>query len=89
VAISHTVAFPVSSNAALIVCAIARTQSDASITRWRGSRSAHTPPKRTKRINGTVCAASTMPRSVTDPVRSSTANASATGTSRSPIAEMA
>ncbi len=49
-----------------------------------GSRSAHTPPSRTNATNGTVCAASTTPRSVTEPVRSNTANASATGTSRSP-----
>src|SRR4051812_22330412 len=63
--------------------------SEASMTIWRGSRSAHTPPASTKATSGIVCAASTTPSAVGP--RSSvlmTANAKATGTSPSPSVEV-
>ena len=54
-----------------------RTRSEISITHCRGRRSAHTPPTSRKSTSGTRPAATTMPRSVFDPI-SSTAKASAT-----------
>jgi len=66
--------------------AAARRPSQTSMTPRRGRRSAHTPPTRTKSTRATVNEASTSPRSPADPSRSdSTAKASATGTSASPI----
>ena len=53
--------------------------------RWRGSRSAHTPPNSSSATSGTDCAASTSPRSVAEPVRWVTNSAIATTTTRSPI----
>ena len=52
--------------------------------RWRGSRSAHTPPNSSSATSGSVCAASTSPRSVGEPVRCVMNSASATTTTRSP-----
>jgi hypothetical protein len=86
---SQTRADPLSSRAALAPWVTARTQSDASITRWRARRSAQTPPSSTNTTSGTVWAASTMPRSLTEPVSSRTANARATGTRRLPTEEIA
>src|SRR5262249_42793757 len=50
---------------------------DATITRFRGSRSAQMPPSSRKTTTGSVRAASTKPRSAFESVRSSTAKASA------------
>src|SRR3954452_16548390 len=63
--------------------------SEPSITRGRGSRSAHTPPTSRNRTTGTIRAARTRPRSDADPVRSSTANEIATGRRPSPRYDVA
>src|SRR5262245_9491369 len=72
-------AFPVSSSSAVTACAEPVSTSEATITRFRGSRSAQTPPTSMKTSCGTIRAASTSPRSDAEPVRSRTANAIATG----------
>ena len=53
----------------------------------RGSLSAHTPPTSASSTSGMAWQASTMPRSVPEPVRSSTAKVSATGVMPSPNTE--
>ncbi len=53
--------------------------------RWRGSRSAHTPPNSSSAMSGTVCAASTSPRSVAEPVSCVTYSAIATTITWSPM----
>ena len=70
-------------------CVPARTRSAAIITSWRGRRSDQTPPTRMKITRAPNIAAKTSPRSAAEPVRSSTANVSASGTSASPSAEIA
>ena len=59
---------PVKINAASSACIVARIRSVATITRWRGSRSAHTPPSSRQPTNGIACAASTIPTSVGVPI---------------------
>ena len=54
------------------------TTFETTITRWRGSRSAQMPPTSRKSTCGRERAARTKPRSAFEPVRSRTANASAT-----------
>lgn len=49
----------------------------ATITRWRGSRSAMAPPMSRKRTSGSVRAAAISPTSPTDPPASMTAKAAA------------
>src|SRR3954453_6088656 len=66
-----------------------RPMSQTSITRRRGSRSAHTPPTSRNRTTGTIRAARTRPRSDAHPVRSSTPNEIATGRSPSPRYDVA
>src|SRR5215213_3051445 len=60
---------------------------EPTITRWRGSRSAKTPPKSTSSSCGIQPAARTRPRSVAECVRSSTAKASAIGATAVPRRE--
>jgi hypothetical protein len=83
----HVSPFPVMSSVETTACAPARTRSQATITRCRGSRSDHTPPASVRSTRGTENAANTMPRSAAVPPTSSTAKASATPTSASPIAD--
>ena len=80
-------AVPVSSNTAAVICTAARTRSLVIMRAARGSLSAHTPPTSASRTSGMLWAASTSPRSVPEPVRSSTANVSATGVMPSPNTE--
>jgi len=54
-------------------------ESDDSITRRRGRRSATTPPISSVEICASVQQAKAIPTSVADPVRSRTANATAIG----------
>src|SRR5439155_21060474 len=54
----------------------------------RGSRSAQTPPARKSSTWPRIRAKRTNPRSETEPVRSRTANAIATGTKKSPTVEI-
>ena len=68
------------------VCSAPRTRSVPIMTRWRGSRSAHTPPISSSPTNGMPCAASTMPTSVGVPI-SLTYSASTTSTRLSPVTE--
>src|SRR5688500_3425282 len=75
----QTCAVPVSKRIASAPWAAAPTRSAATMTTWRGTRSAQTPPTTRKRICGRKLAASTSPRSDGDPVRSTTAKARATG----------
>ena len=67
-----------------MICTAARTRSLASMSRARGSLSAHTPPTSASSTSGMAWQASTMPRSVPEPVRSSTAKVRATGVMPSP-----
>jgi hypothetical protein len=82
-------ASPATSSAAIAPWLAKRTASAPTMTPRRGRRSPTTPPTSRKATSGTVRAASTMPRSEADPVSSSTANASATGTIPSPTSEIA
>jgi hypothetical protein len=59
---------PVKMSAASSACRPPRTRSVTTMTRWRGSRSAHTPPTSTKATSGNVAAASTIPTSVGEPM---------------------
>jgi hypothetical protein len=59
---------PVKISAASSACSAKRARSLAIITRWRGSRSATTPPSRTKPTSGSACAASTSPTSDGEPI---------------------
>src|SRR5919201_5002625 len=83
----QSLALPVRSNTAIAPCAAALIAFEPTITRCRGSRSAKTPPKRTSTSCGAQLAASTIPRSVVDPVRSRTAKASAIGATAVPSSE--
>ncbi len=83
---SQMVALWVSSSQAMTAWQAKRTTSETSITHWRGRRSAHTPPISRKATSGTRPAATTMPRSVVEPI-SSTAKASATVVIELPISE--
>ena len=80
-------AVPVSSSTAPVIWTAARTRSLAIMSAARGSLSAHTPPTSASRTSGMLWAASTSPRSVPEPVSSSTANVSATGVMPSPNTE--
>ena len=60
----HTCATPAISSAAVTSCRAERRKSATSMTRWRGSRSAHTPPISRNTASGTRLAASTRPMSV-------------------------
>ena len=75
---------PVMISAARAAWRAKRTRSVTTISRWRGTRSAQTPPISMNPTSGTAWAARTMPRSVGSPVRSMTNSASATVTIRSP-----
>jgi hypothetical protein len=59
---------PVKISAASTPCSPKRMRSVAIITRWRGRRSAHTPPSSRKATSGSVAAASTSPTSLGDPM---------------------
>ncbi len=85
----HTSATPAISIAAITPCVATRARSAAIITSRRESRSATTPPISTVRTIGNARAARTSPTSDADPPTSSTANASATATMRSPKIELA
>ena len=67
----------------------ARMASDESITRWRGSRSAHTPPIGKNTTRAVVDAASTNPRALAVWAICKAAKASATGARASPNADTA
>ncbi len=67
----------------------ARAASAETMIVRRGRRSAQTPPIRTNSVCGRMPAISTMPRSVGEPPRSSTAKASAIGKMPSPSTETA
>ena len=77
-------ASPVRSSTASRPCAPSRARSAAIIAWRRDTRSATTPPTSRSATSGTQRAASTRPRSVAEPVTSSTAKARATGTMPSP-----
>jgi len=81
----HTRISPVRISTASSPCKPPRTRSVTTTTRWRGSRSAHTPPTNMNSTSGAACAPSTSPTSVADPVWLVTNRASATTTRRSPI----
>ena len=49
----HTSATPAMSSAAVVHCRAKRRKSATSMTFWRGSRSAHTPPMSRKMASGT------------------------------------
>jgi hypothetical protein len=55
-------------SSASVPCRIARATSVATMTRWRSSRSAHTPPINTNRTSGIALAASTIPTSLGEPM---------------------
>jgi hypothetical protein len=76
-----------SSSAAVAAWMAMRATSAVSITPRRGRRSAKTPPASRKTTSGAVFAAITKPRSRADPVRSSTAQASANGVTASPSSD--
>jgi hypothetical protein len=63
-----------------VSCTARLAVSEPIMTSRRGSRSATTPPASSAEICANVRAAKTIPTSVAEPVRSSTANASAIGT---------
>ena len=73
----HSSARPVSSSTASSPCVAMLARFDPTMTAFRGSRSAQIPPTRRKITCGTDRAARTRPRSVFDPVTSSTAKARA------------
>ena len=66
--ISQIATPPLKISTASSVCSAARTRSVAIMIRWRGSRSAHTPPNSSSVTSGSACAPSTRPRSVAEPV---------------------
>ena len=76
---SHTRAPPARNSSPVAVWLTVATVPLTAITRSRETRSAQTPPTRTNATNGAAPAASTNPRSLTEPVRLSTPNASAIG----------
>jgi hypothetical protein len=59
---------PVKISVASSACRPKRIRSVTIITRWRGSRSAHTPPISRNATSGIVAAARTIPTSVGDPI---------------------
>ena len=77
---------PVKISAARMKCSAARLTSATIMIRWRGRRSAHTPPNSISETIGSACAASTSPRSVGEPVWRVMNSASATITTWSPTA---
>ena len=77
-------AAPEMRSAAIVPWLATRSRSAPTITVWRDTRSEITPPTSTLATAGTQEAASTSPTSEADPPSSSTANASATATIRSP-----
>ena len=81
---SRTVAWPVSSSTPIVTWPLKRTRSAPTITVRRLTRSATVPPIAITNTCEMTRAAMITPRSVTDPVRSSTANARATPTTPSP-----
>ena len=85
----HTCATPAIRSAAVSVWSTKRMKSPASITRCRGSLSAHTPPMSRKTASGTRLAASTMPISVAVPPISSTAKGRATTVNMTPTTDVA
>src|SRR6266542_4588541 len=72
-------AWPLTSRAPMAARIAKFAESDESITRRRGRRSATTPPINSVEIWASVQQAKAIPTSVADPVRSSTANATAIG----------
>ena len=82
-------ALPVRRRTATAPCVAPLAMLETTITLFRGSRSAHTPPIRRNTTWGTARAARTRPRSDFDPVRSMTANASAIGAIAFPRKEIA
>ena len=88
-AITHNAGSPVITSAASTPCVTTRARSAATITVWREMRSATTPPINSELTSGSVRQASTIPTSVADPPSSSTANARAMFTIRSPSTETA
>src|SRR5664280_2670900 len=76
---------PLAMSTASVPCSSPRTVSATSMTTWRGSRSATTPPSSTKSTNGNEYAASTTPTSAGLPVSRVTYSPMATMTSASPI----
>ncbi|CAM5310750.1 hypothetical protein SRIMM317S_04198 [Streptomyces rimosus subsp. rimosus] len=76
-AICHSRASPVSTSSAKRPCETQLSAFAATITRWRGSRSATAPPISRKTTSGTVRAVATRPTSVAEPPVPSTANAAA------------
>ena len=59
---------PVKISTASRPCRPKRMTSVVTTTRWRGSRSAHTPPMSRKPTSGTAWQASTMPTSLGEPI---------------------
>src|ERR1700693_544173 len=85
----HSCPWPLSRTAARVSSATARMASDESITSWRGRRSAHTPPTGRNTTRAVVDAARTSPRALAVCPTCRAANANATGTSASPVADTA
>ena len=73
------VAQPPISATATTLCVRKAAADEPCIISWRGRRSPSTPPKSTVTTSASANAATTSPRSVAEPPRSSTAKASATG----------
>ena len=81
----HTRTAPVMMSTARVPCSTARTTSLTTITRWRGSRSATTPPSSTSSTSGREYATSTRPTSDGSPVSRVTNSPTATSTRASPM----
>src|SRR6266508_1753992 len=77
--ISQMRAWPLTSRAPMAARIAKFAESDESITRRRGRRSATTPPINSVEIWASVQQAKAIPTSVAEPVRSRTANATAIG----------
>lgn len=75
--ICHRCGCPVRTSTANAACETQLRALAATITRWRGSRSASAPPMSRKRTSGSVRAAATRPTSPPDPPASRTAKADA------------
>ena len=75
---------PVTMSTASTACRTPRATSLTTITRWRGNRSASTPPSRTNSTSGRAYAVSTRPTSRGSPVSRVTNSPMATTTSPSP-----
>src|SRR3989442_5001321 len=74
-------------SAAMVAWARPRMTSEASITFWRGRRSAQTPPIGKAMTRATVAVPRTSPRAVAERAMERVAKARATGTRASPKAE--